>query len=51
MLVRGVLVLALMSTRVMVTRASLLLALLGAASNEVVGVTVVEASVLGPTTP
>jgi hypothetical protein len=45
-----VLPLALASTRVVVVRGGLLLALLGATSNEVVGVVAVKASILGPTT-
>jgi hypothetical protein len=49
-LTRGVLPLALPSTRV-VMRASLRLSLLGATSNEVIRVTVVEASIPRPTTP
>jgi hypothetical protein len=48
-LIEGVLSLAIALTRVVVTRASLLPALLGAASDEVVGVTTVEASILAPT--
>jgi hypothetical protein len=48
-LARGVLSLALAPTKVMVTWASLLLALFGAAGNEVVRVVVVVASILGPT--
>jgi hypothetical protein len=50
-LAREVLVLALAPTRVVVTLASHRLAILGAASDEVVGVATVEASFLGPTTP
>jgi hypothetical protein len=44
-------VLALMPTRVMVARVSLLLVLLGAVGDEVVGVAAVEASILKPATP
>jgi hypothetical protein len=44
-------VLALAPTRVMVARARLLFALLGAAGNEVVGIATIVAFVLGPTTP
>jgi hypothetical protein len=51
MLAEGVLLLALVPTRVVITRASLLLSLLGTTSDEVVEVTVVEASILRPTTP
>jgi hypothetical protein len=43
-------VLALVPTRVMVVRARLRFALLGAAGNEVVGIATVVASVLGPAT-
>jgi hypothetical protein len=43
-------VLALVSTRVMVTRARLRFALLGATHNEVVWIAIVVASVLGPAT-
>jgi hypothetical protein len=50
-LARGVLPLALASTKVVVAQASLLLALLGATSNKVVGVTTVEASILRSATP
>ena len=50
MLAKGVLPLVLAPTRVVVTWASLCLALLGATGHEVVGVTAVEASILGPTT-
>jgi hypothetical protein len=49
-LARGVLPLALAPTRVVVAWASLGLVLLGATGIEVLGVTVVEASILGPTT-
>jgi hypothetical protein len=44
-------VLALVLTRVMVARARLRFALLGAAGNEVVGIAIVVASVLGPAMP
>jgi hypothetical protein len=40
-----------MPTRVMVARVSLLLVLLGAVGDEVVGVAAVEASILKPATP
>jgi hypothetical protein len=50
-LAEGVLPLALAPTRVVVTRASLLLALFGAISDKVVEVTIVEASILRPATP
>jgi Cu/Ag efflux pump CusA len=45
-LVGGVLLLSLVSTNVVVARASLMLALLGATDDEVVGVPTIEASVL-----
>jgi hypothetical protein len=48
---RGVLTLALAPIRMMVVLAGLWLALLGAICNEVVKVTVVVASILGPSTP
>jgi hypothetical protein len=44
-------VLALAPTKVMVARARLRFALLGAAGNEVAGIATVVASVLGPATP
>jgi hypothetical protein len=43
-------ILALVPTRVVISRASLLLSLLGATGDEVVEVTVVEASILRPAT-
>jgi hypothetical protein len=50
-LARGVLPLAIASTRVVVTRVSLLLALFGATGDKVVRVTIVEASILQLATP
>jgi hypothetical protein len=47
----GVLLLVLAQIRVIVERANLKLALLGATSDKVVGVTVVETSILRPATP
>jgi hypothetical protein len=51
MLARGVLPLALVLTRVMVSRVSLLLDLFGSTGDEVMRVAVVVASILGPAMP